>query len=211
MHADSRAAAVLPAGADAGPAPLTLSNIFSELGVRRFCSLYTTLLFAHCGGVFIPPALRCGGHNRVLLLFPSCVTILRDIMLIYKLPLVSYCLRHEAWLRLKKKGLAQHVLWFRQVVMASRETWKYLVMCVLTVNLKQIFRHVDATMPKFLIRCAPGLLVHMCLPSVGLEVCKGCCKCLIAGTSCGIMFYLHNETSKAWLVRLGGHAMECAD
>ncbi|KAK9826871.1 hypothetical protein WJX81_002389 [Elliptochloris bilobata] len=38
------------------------------------------------------------------------------------------------------------------VVMASRETWKYLVMCVLTVNLKQIFRHVDATMPKFLIR-----------------------------------------------------------
>ena len=49
-----------------------------------------------------------------------------------------------------------------QLVMASRETWKYLVMCVLTVNLKQIFRHVDATMPKFLIRCVPGVASHGC-------------------------------------------------
>ena len=30
--------------------------------------------------------------------------------------------------------------------------WKYLVMCVLTVNLRSIFRHVDATLPKYLIR-----------------------------------------------------------
>ena len=65
--------------------------------------------------------------------------------------------------------------------MASRETWKYLVMCVLTVNLKQIFRHVDATMPKFLIRCAPGVMVHMCLPLVRLGVCTEHCGCLVAG------------------------------
>ena len=36
--------------------------------------------------------------------------------------------------------------------MASRETWKFMVMCLITVNLKQIFRHVDATLPKYLIR-----------------------------------------------------------
>ena len=30
--------------------------------------------------------------------------------------------------------------------------WKYLVMCVLTVNLRSVFRHVDATLPKYLIR-----------------------------------------------------------
>ena len=27
-----------------------------------------------------------------------------------------------------------------------------MVMCLITVNLKQIFRHVDATLPKYLIR-----------------------------------------------------------
>ena len=37
MHADGRAAAVQPAVVDAGPAPITLSNFFSELLVR--CSL----------------------------------------------------------------------------------------------------------------------------------------------------------------------------
>ena len=36
--------------------------------------------------------------------------------------------------------------------MASPETWKFLVMALITVNLKQIFRHVDATLPKYLIR-----------------------------------------------------------
>lgn len=51
-----------------------------------------------------------------------------------------------------------------QIVMASRETWKYLVMCILTVNLKQIFRHVDATMPKFLIRYGT-LQLPLCLHS----------------------------------------------
>ena len=39
-----------------------------------------------------------------------------------------------------------------QDIMASRETWKFMVMCLITVNLKQIFRHVDATLPKYLIR-----------------------------------------------------------
>ena len=39
-----------------------------------------------------------------------------------------------------------------QNIMASRETWKFMVMCLITVNLKQIFRHVDATLPKYLIR-----------------------------------------------------------
>lgn len=34
----------------------------------------------------------------------------------------------------------------------SVETAKFMVMALLTVNLKQIFRHVDATLPKFLIR-----------------------------------------------------------
>ena len=36
--------------------------------------------------------------------------------------------------------------------MASPETWKFVVMALITVNLKQIFRHVDATLPKYLIR-----------------------------------------------------------
>ena len=34
----------------------------------------------------------------------------------------------------------------------SVETAKFMVMALLTVNLKQIFRHVDATLPKYLIR-----------------------------------------------------------
>lgn len=36
--------------------------------------------------------------------------------------------------------------------MISRETWKFMAMAVITVNLKQIFRHIDATLPKYLIR-----------------------------------------------------------
>ena len=39
-----------------------------------------------------------------------------------------------------------------QEVMASRETWKFMVMALICVNLKQLFRHVDATLPKYLIR-----------------------------------------------------------
>jgi POT family proton-dependent oligopeptide transporter len=40
---------------------------------------------------------------------------------------------------------------YRQLLRDPR-LWKYLVMCVLTVNLRSIFRHVDATLPKYLIR-----------------------------------------------------------
>ncbi len=45
-----------------------------------------------------------------------------------------------------------------QEVFVSKETWKFMAMCVITVNLKQIFRHVDATLPKYLIRQAGPLL-----------------------------------------------------
>ncbi|BDA46855.1 hypothetical protein COCOBI_09-3080 [Coccomyxa sp. Obi] len=49
-------------------------------------------------------------------------------------------------------------------VLVSPETWKFMAMCVITVNLKQIFRHVDATLPKYLIRAygcdAPVGLVY---------------------------------------------------
>ena len=38
------------------------------------------------------------------------------------------------------------------MVAANREFWKFLAMCVFTVNLKSIFRHLDATLPKFQIR-----------------------------------------------------------
>lgn len=44
VHADSRAAVVQPASAVAAPAPLTLTNFFSELGVRRLHSLFLTLV-----------------------------------------------------------------------------------------------------------------------------------------------------------------------
>lgn len=30
-----------------------------------------------------------------------------------------------------------------------------MAMCVLSVNLKAIFRHLDATLPKFQLRCGP--------------------------------------------------------
>ena len=46
-----------------------------------------------------------------------------------------------------------------QAVLMSVETAKFMVMALLTVNLKQIFRHVDATLPKYLIRHA---LHHAC-------------------------------------------------
>ncbi|CAK0785525.1 hypothetical protein CVIRNUC_008735 [Coccomyxa viridis] len=64
-------------------------------------------------------------------------------------------------------------------IMASRETWKFMVMCLITVNLKQIFRHVDATLPKYLIRAYgcdapvgliyginPGMIIFL-VPFVG--------------------------------------------
>jgi hypothetical protein len=44
-----------------------------------------------------------------------------------------------------------------------RETWKFMAMCVITVNLKQIFRHVDATLPKYLIRQALSALLGPCM------------------------------------------------
>ena len=39
-----------------------------------------------------------------------------------------------------------------QVVARNREFWKFLAVCVVTVNLKSIFRHLDATLPKYQIR-----------------------------------------------------------
>ena len=41
-----------------------------------------------------------------------------------------------------------------QVVLASRGFWKFLAVCFLTVNLKSIFRHLDATLPKYQLRYA---------------------------------------------------------
>jgi hypothetical protein len=37
-------------------------------------------------------------------------------------------------------------------VLASRGFWKFLAMCLFTVNLKSVFRHLDATLPKFQLR-----------------------------------------------------------
>jgi hypothetical protein len=39
-----------------------------------------------------------------------------------------------------------------RLLLRDRRFWQYSAMCVLMVNLKGIFRHVDATLPKFLIR-----------------------------------------------------------
>lgn len=40
-----------------------------------------------------------------------------------------------------------------QAVLSSKGFWKYMCMCVFTVNLKSIFRHLDATLPKMQLRC----------------------------------------------------------
>ena len=40
---------------------------------------------------------------------------------------------------------------YRELLREPR-LWKYMAMCLLTVNLKSIFRHLDATLPKYLIR-----------------------------------------------------------
>jgi hypothetical protein len=55
-------------------------------------------------------------------------------------------------------------LFAAQEVLLAVETWKFMAMCVITVNLKQIFRHVDATLPKYLIRRAASLLATFQLP-----------------------------------------------
>ena len=39
-----------------------------------------------------------------------------------------------------------------QEVTRSREFWKFMAMCAFTVNLKSIFRHLDATLPKYQVR-----------------------------------------------------------
>eukprot|EP00891_Asterochloris_glomerata_P004505 jgi/Astpho2/4505/fgenesh1_pg.00067_%23_79_t len=39
-----------------------------------------------------------------------------------------------------------------QELLASREFWKFLAMCVVTIWLKTIFRHLDATLPKAQVR-----------------------------------------------------------
>ncbi len=39
-----------------------------------------------------------------------------------------------------------------RAVLASREFLKFVAMCLFTINLKQIFRHVEATLPKYLTR-----------------------------------------------------------
>jgi hypothetical protein len=39
-----------------------------------------------------------------------------------------------------------------RALLRDRRFWQYSAMCVLMVNLKGIFRHVDATLPKYLIR-----------------------------------------------------------
>lgn len=41
-----------------------------------------------------------------------------------------------------------------QDLAVSREFRKYMAMCIITVNLKAIFRHLDATLPKYQVRCA---------------------------------------------------------
>lgn len=43
------------------------------------------------------------------------------------------------------------VLWL-QGLAKSREFRKYMAMCIITVNLKAIFRHMDATLPKYQVR-----------------------------------------------------------
>ncbi len=48
-------------------------------------------------------------------------------------------------------GAPPELMTYRQLLREPR-LWKYMAMCVLMVNLKSIFRHVDATLPKFLIR-----------------------------------------------------------
>ncbi|KAL4420864.1 hypothetical protein ABPG77_002823 [Micractinium sp. CCAP 211/92] len=39
-----------------------------------------------------------------------------------------------------------------RVVLTSRGFYKYLLMCLFTVNLKSVFRHLDATLPKYQLR-----------------------------------------------------------
>ncbi|KAL4424382.1 hypothetical protein ABPG75_001683 [Micractinium tetrahymenae] len=39
-----------------------------------------------------------------------------------------------------------------RVVLTSRGFYKYLTMCLFTVNLKSVFRHLDATLPKYQLR-----------------------------------------------------------
>ena len=88
MHADSRAAAVQPATADAAPAPLTLSNFFSELGVRRFPSLCVSLVSAHCRRCHSTCAALWRPRLRLAVNI-ACYHGLRGIKLPSELPLMS--------------------------------------------------------------------------------------------------------------------------
>lgn len=70
-----------------------------------------------------------------------------------------------------------------QDLAVSREFRKYMAMCIITVNLKAIFRHLDATLPKYQVRCASE--TRMPLVSCALSL-KGptqmqttlCMKCI---------------------------------
>ena len=64
------------------------------------------------------------------------------------------------YLDVKRRNVAE------QEVLLSVETWKFMAMCVITVNLKQIFRHVDATLPKYLIRRADVALTSCIFPQL---------------------------------------------
>ncbi|GAB4823238.1 hypothetical protein N2152v2_010284 [Parachlorella kessleri] len=59
---------------------------------------------------------------------------------------------HGSPSKVKLRGKLAAGLEAVKAVLASRGFWKYMCMCVFTVNLKSIFRHLDATLPKMQLR-----------------------------------------------------------
>lgn len=66
--------------------------------------------------------------------------------------LVSLDTLHGVLGWLHARQILKLALYARQVVGGDQEFWKFLAMCAITVNLKSIFRHLDATLPKYQIR-----------------------------------------------------------
>ena len=77
---------------------------------------------------------------------------------------VLYSVAHQVCILCIEAGLTSGTLRVLsvQAVMASREFVKFLVMCILTINLKSIFRHLDATLPKFQVRLGISLPAALC-------------------------------------------------